>query len=151
MKKLLLSLFVTLVSCVAFAQNVEISKLTTKWVTVGREDIEISYLDDKPYTGKVYAKHPNGKIGLIGEYSNGKKEGTWTYWYSTGEKNANQPIVTTKKKELHIIGISTVKLQRKSHTETTRTLTKNCGMTKVTDLKILLSSRLNNPYEHCGC
>ncbi len=70
MKKLLLIVVVFLLSNLAFSQNVELSQLKQQWVTQGQEDVEITYLDGKPYTGKVYAKHPNGKIGLIGEFNN---------------------------------------------------------------------------------
>lgn len=97
MKKLLLAIVVALVSIQAFSQNVEVSKLTTQWVTVGNEDIEIAYLDGTPYTGKVFAKHSNGKLGLVGEYVNGKKDGTWTYWYSTGEKKRESTYHENKK------------------------------------------------------
>ena len=86
MKKFLFFIIASLFATTVFSQNVELSKLTSKWVEQGREEIEIFCLDNKPYSGKVYAKHPNGKIGLIGEFANGQKEGTWTYWYSTGEK-----------------------------------------------------------------
>lgn len=92
-----ISIFIML-SVIAFSQNVELSKITTKWVTQDREDVEIAYYEGKPYNGKVYAKHPNGKIGLLGEYVNGKKEGTWTYWYSTGEKK-RESIYKDNKKE----------------------------------------------------
>ncbi|MCQ2959340.1 MAG: hypothetical protein MJ198_04015 [Bacteroidales bacterium] len=97
MKRFLITIVISLVSLGAFSQNVELSKLTTKWITVGREDIEVAYLDGAPYTGKVFAKHPNGKIGLIGEYADGKKEGTWVYWYSTGEKKRESTYHENKK------------------------------------------------------
>ena len=97
MKKLLLIVVFFLLSNLAFSQNVELSQLKQQWVTQGQEDVEITYLDGKPYTGKVYAKHPNGKIGLIGEFNNGKKEGTWTYWYSTGEKKRVSTYINNKK------------------------------------------------------
>lgn len=73
-------------SSLVYSQNVDISQLSKKWTLQGNEEIELTYYENKPYTGKVIAKHANGKIGLLGEYKNGKKEGTWTYWYSTGEK-----------------------------------------------------------------
>lgn len=97
MKRLFCAILVVLLSLTAFSQNVEFSKLTTKWVTEGREDVEIAYYNGSAYTGKVYAKHPNGKLGLVGEYVNGKKEGTWTYWYSTGEKKRESTFHENKK------------------------------------------------------
>lgn len=97
MKKHLLVLVVCLLTNVAFAQNVDLSQLKQQWKTEGQEDVELSYLDEKPYTGKVFAKHSNGKIGLVGEYNNGKKEGTWTYWYSTGEKKRISTYSNNKK------------------------------------------------------
>ena len=96
MKRLLLTIIVSFLSGMLFAQ-VELSKLTTKWVTVGNEEIEIAYLDGTPYSGKVFLKHSNGKIGLLGEYKNGRKEGTWTYWYSTGEKKRESTYRDNKK------------------------------------------------------
>ena len=44
---------------------------------------------DKPITGKVYGYFGEGKPltkVYIGELVNGKKEGIWTWWYSTGTK-----------------------------------------------------------------
>lgn len=97
MKKLLLAAVISLISLISFSQNVEISKLTTQWITLGNEDVEISFYEGKPYTGKVFAKHPNGNLGLVGEYQNGKKIGTWTYWYSTGEKKRESTYQENKK------------------------------------------------------
>jgi len=78
MKTIVLFFSVLFFSSMAIAQNVELSKLTNN---------DGTYLNSgKPYTGKVFAKHENGNIGMIGEMKNGKKEGTWTYLYSTGEK-----------------------------------------------------------------
>ena len=33
----------------------------------------------------------------LGEYKNGRKEGTWTYWYSTGEKKRESTYRDNKK------------------------------------------------------
>ena len=85
MKRLLLTIIVSFLSGMLFAQ-VELSKLTTKWVTVGNEEIEIAYLDGTPYSGKVFLKHSNGKIGLLGEYKNGRKEGTDILVFNRREK-----------------------------------------------------------------
>ena len=61
------------------------------------EEIEVFCYNGQPYTGKVFAKHSNGKIGLVGEFSKGIKNGTWTYWYSTGEKKRESSYVEGKK------------------------------------------------------
>lgn len=90
MKKI--SLILSLLFCItiAVAQNTELSKLTVT-------DNELYYLNNKPYTGKVFAKHDNGNIGLVGEIKNGKKEGTWTYWYSNGKKKRESTYINNKK------------------------------------------------------
>lgn len=84
-------LFVSLVfgTTVAFSQNTELSKLSL--------NENIYTLNGKPYTGKVFAKHDNGNIGLVGELKNGKKEGTWTYWYSDGKKKRESSYIANKK------------------------------------------------------
>lgn len=113
MKKHLLVLVVCLLTNVAFAQNVDLSQLKQQWKTEGQEDVELSYLDEKPYTGKVFAKHSNGKIGLVGEYNNGKKKEPGLIGILLAKKNVFRHTLTTKKKEQRIIGTPMVKLQKK--------------------------------------
>lgn len=96
MKRFLVFIVSLLCITTAFSQ-VEMSKLTTKWVDLGNEEIEVFCYNGQPYTGKVFAKHSNGKIGLVGEFSKGIKNGTWTYWYSTGEKKRESSYVEGKK------------------------------------------------------
>ena len=58
---------------------------------------DVYYLNGKPFTGKVFAKHDNGHVGMLGEMKSGLKEGTWTYWYSTGEKKRESNYKANKK------------------------------------------------------
>ena len=39
---------------------------------------------DKPYTGKVYSFHDNGKPKEEGKYRNGLKDGKWSYYTEIG-------------------------------------------------------------------
>ncbi len=52
------------------------------------------------FSGKVLAKHKNGTVGLVGEIKDGLKDGTWTYWYSSGEKKRESVYVKNKKQGL---------------------------------------------------
>ena len=54
-------------------------------------------LNDELYTGNIYAKHQNGAIGLVGEVKDGLKEGTWRYYYSTGEIKRESTFINDKK------------------------------------------------------
>lgn len=87
--KTIILLSVIFASFAGFAQNKDLSELSIK--------DNLYYLDNKPYSGKVYAKHDNGNIGLMGECKDGKKENTWTYWYSTGEKKRESSFINNKK------------------------------------------------------
>lgn len=89
MKTIIIAITLVFMSAVGIAQNTELSKLTN--------NDDLYYLNGKPYTGKVFAKHENGSIGMVGEIKNGKKEGTWTYWYSTGEKKRETTFINNKK------------------------------------------------------
>ena len=42
--------------------------------------------ETKPYTGKCYTTHDNGKLGMGGYYVNGKMNGNWIWWYKNGNK-----------------------------------------------------------------
>lgn len=57
----------------------------------------IYLFEETPYTGTVYEKYENGNIGLVGDIKQGKREGTWTYWYSTGEKKRETTYVNNQK------------------------------------------------------
>lgn len=89
MKTIIIAIACVFISSLGFSQNTELSKLSL-------QDDEY-YLNGKPYTGKVFAKHENGNIGMVGEVKNGKKEATWTYWYSTGEKKRESTYINNKK------------------------------------------------------
>lgn len=39
----------------------------------------------EPYTGKSFGYFKNRQIGLKGAYIDGKKDGKWEYWYSSGQ------------------------------------------------------------------
>ena len=49
----------------------------------------ISYAPNskKPYSGKVYSFHKDGKMKLEGRYKNGLQNGLWIWWYENGKKN----------------------------------------------------------------
>ncbi|MFO7869719.1 MAG: hypothetical protein R6U95_10520 [Bacteroidales bacterium] len=86
---LLLSFLFSFTSLVA-QDNVSLSELS--------KDSSGAYvLEGELYTGKVYAKHENGTIGLVGEVKDGLKEGVWKYFYSTGEKKRESTYITNKK------------------------------------------------------
>ena len=40
----------------------------------------------KPFSGKVFELNDNGRIKMKGNHKNGKKDGQWTAWHTTGEK-----------------------------------------------------------------
>lgn len=89
MKTITLSIICILISSISFSQNTDVSKL--KIID------SIYYSNGKLYNGKVFAKHDNGNIGMIGEVTNGKKEGTWTFWYSNGKKKRETTYINNKK------------------------------------------------------
>lgn len=87
-----LSLCVSIIS-VAGQNNVELSELT--------KNEQGAYLyKGELYTGNIFGKHQNGAIGLIGEVKNGLKEGTWRYYYSTGEIQRESTYINDKKEGL---------------------------------------------------
>ncbi len=55
--------------------------------------------EEKPYTGTVYEKYDNGNIVCWGEMKDGKREGKWTYWYSSGVKKRESHYVNNQKEE----------------------------------------------------
>jgi len=76
-----LFLFTLLYFCtVGFSQS------TTVDIGELKKNNDVFYLKDKPFTGNCYGKHKNGQIGLKGQFTNGKKEGLWIWWYSDGTK-----------------------------------------------------------------
>jgi len=90
MKKIALLASTLLITFVIYAQApVLISDLQKK--------DRLYYKDGKPFTGMCYDKHPNGKIGIKGQIKDGLKEGTWTWWYSTGQKKRETDFVADKK------------------------------------------------------
>ena len=42
--------------------------------------------DSKPYTGKVIDVNENGDIIIEGRFARGKRNGIWTTWYGSGQK-----------------------------------------------------------------
>jgi len=93
MKKALLILSILFISILANSQPpIQISEL---------EKVDKMYMKDgKPYSGSCYEKHENGKIAIKGQIKNGKKEGTWTYWYSDGQKRRETNFSENKKEGL---------------------------------------------------
>ena len=44
-------------------------------------------MDDKqPFSGMVFNTYPNGKREYLGEYKDGKPNGSLIYWYENGNK-----------------------------------------------------------------
>ena len=93
MKKVLLLHLVMFISVLTYSQApVQISEL---------EKVDKLYLQDgKPFTGSCYEKHENGKIAIKGQFKNGKKDGTWIYWYSDGQKRRETNFSENKKEGL---------------------------------------------------
>lgn len=95
MKSLFGIIAFVLISVSAFAQEtVDISSLEIK--------DRVYFYNSKPFTGKCYAKHENGKIGMKGSFENGKKQGLWVWWYSDGEKKRETSYENNKKEGLTI-------------------------------------------------
>ena len=91
MKFVLSTCFFFSLTVALFAQNqkVELRQL--------HQSNTVYFYEEKPYTGIVYEKHENGNIGLWGELKNGKREGVWTYWYSSGTKKRETTYVNNQK------------------------------------------------------
>ena len=81
------------VATVAAQNNVDLAELS-------KNDKGLYVLNGQLYTGHVYAKHENGTIGLIGEVKNGLKEGSWKYYYTTGEIKRESTYIKDKKEGL---------------------------------------------------
>jgi len=90
MKKALFLLSILCISVMAHCQApIQISDL---------EKVDKIYMKDgKPFSGSCYEKHENGKIAIKGQMKNGKKEGTWIYWFSDGQKRRETNYVENKK------------------------------------------------------
>ena len=52
------------------------------------EKASLKYLNnnDEPYTGAISSKFENGKNKIIGQYKDGKRVGSWTFFYDSGSK-----------------------------------------------------------------
>lgn len=92
MKNLYFTVICLFINTLAIAQNTDVSKL--------REVDSLYYINGKLYTGKVYAKHDNGNIGMVGEVKNGRREGTWTFYYSNGKKKRETRYINNKREGL---------------------------------------------------
>lgn len=91
MKKALLTFSVLFIAVMSYCQApVQISDLEKK-------SDKLYYLDGKLFTGMCYEKFDNGKIGIKGQMKNGKKDGLWTWWYSSGQKKRETQFVDGKK------------------------------------------------------
>ena len=52
------------------------------------EKASLKYLknNDEPYTGAISSKFENGKNKIIGQYKDGKRVGSWTFFYNSGSR-----------------------------------------------------------------
>ena len=66
------------------AEAIEYKKLQER----GEEGEELHYAPDQntPYTGWSKEMHDNGRINLLYQYKDGKRDGLVTRWYSNGQK-----------------------------------------------------------------
>jgi antitoxin component YwqK of YwqJK toxin-antitoxin module len=93
MKTLIVIIAGFLFTTTAFSQNVDLGQLQ-------KNNVGLYMKDSALYTGKIYKKHENGNIGLVGEIKDGKKAGTWVYFYSTGEKKRESIYINNLKEGL---------------------------------------------------
>jgi len=93
MKSLLVFIAGFLFVASTFAQGADISTLV-------KNDLGIYTLNGKVYTGSAFKKFENGNIGIIGQIKDGKMEGTWTWFYSNGEKKRESIYINNKKEGL---------------------------------------------------
>ena len=58
------------------------------------EKASLKYLNnnDEPYTGAISSKFENGKNKIIGQYKDGKRVGSWTFFYDSGSKKKKETI-----------------------------------------------------------
>lgn len=45
----------------------------------------VMYYNNQPFSGTGYKNYKSGKKGMEGSYVDGKKSGTWTWWYTNGQ------------------------------------------------------------------
>lgn len=91
---ILLSILLFSISSFTNAQIKDIGELEKKGT--------IYYSEGKPYTGGCFGKHDNGQIGLKGKIVEGKKEGKWTWWYSSGQKKRESEFTNNRKHGLTV-------------------------------------------------
>jgi len=93
MKNNIFTLLFILISSFVFSQGQDLFKDLQK-----KNDGKY-YLksENELYSGKVFAKHKNGKIGLQGNLKDGVFDGHWTWWYDDGAKKRETNYVNGKK------------------------------------------------------
>lgn len=78
-KSLILTLLLGLMAGYCFSQEIiNRSQLVEK--------DNIIYFSDKPFTGKCATYFDSGKIGIEGNYKNGRKDGEWIWYYENGTR-----------------------------------------------------------------
>ena len=75
MKFIIIIITATILSCnnnISETENIEIAKDTTNTIS-----------SNNPNLTKEY--YPNGNVKVVGETTNGKREGEWTYYFKNGK------------------------------------------------------------------
>ena len=64
---------------------------------VKRDDTYYKKFSNIPFTGRIESYHPNGQLKIIGEFSEGKKVGSWAEYYLSGVKKSKGQFANGKK------------------------------------------------------
>lgn len=130
-------LFVFLTMCVCSAACAQ--QHVVELHTLQKND-DLFFFNNQAFTGTVYERHANGNIGLWGNIEQGKREGTWTYWYSTGVKKRETNFVNNAKEGYtyfwHENGVLAKELYFRANQNMSQKLWDNTG------------SRLKSPQYH---
>ena len=64
---------------------------------VKRDDTFYRKFSNIPFSGHIESYHPNGQLKIIGDLSDGKKEGNWIEYYLSGIKKSEGQFANGKK------------------------------------------------------
>lgn len=90
MKKFFASLILLVFTSVIYAQgpqNMDSLKVVDS----------LYYFNGEPYNGGCYGLFSTGELGFKGKIVNGKKEGMWKYWYSSGAPKRESEYANNRK------------------------------------------------------
>ncbi|MEE9167268.1 MAG: hypothetical protein V3U24_07405 [Candidatus Neomarinimicrobiota bacterium] len=62
------------------------ARIVSEDLLVDKEGVKYYEASLRPYSGRVHESWDNGNMKLEGSYKRGKEEGTWTWWYYSGQK-----------------------------------------------------------------